>query len=145
MLVDPRTNDRRTYRYCKEDLADEIVGMWGYNDVKSDMRIHTFEENGSATFTGWSNYLDEFSVLENSGYKVIGDLLFQYFSNDEENSTPYIVARLMYVPNGNALGDMMYISTYSLNEEANTETTTSWLRIKQSLDLPGKAYNYSAT
>ena len=145
VLVDPRTNDRRTYRYCKEDLADEIMGMWVYNDVKSDMRIHTFEENGSATFTGWSNYLDEFSVLENSGYKVIGDLLFQYFSNDEENSTPYIVARLMYVPNGNALGDMMYISTYSLNEESNTETTTSWLRIKQSLDLPGKAYNYSAT
>ena len=51
----------------------------------------------------------------------------------------------MYVPNGNALGDMMYISTYSFDEEANTETITSWLRVKQNLDLAGKAYDYSAT
>ena len=81
--------------------------------------------------------------MENSGYKVIGDLLFQYFSNDEENSTPYIVSRLMYVPNGNALGDMMYISTYSFDEEANTETITSWLRIKQELNLTGQIYDYN--
>ena len=143
-LVDEKGN-RNVFNYCENDLADEVVGMWVYNDVKSDMRIHTYEENGSATFTGWSNYLNEFSVMENSGYKVIGDLLFQYFSNDEENSTPYIVSRLMYVPNGNALGDMMYISTYSFDEEANTETITSWLRVKQNLDLAGKAYDYSAT
>ena len=143
-LVDEKGN-RNVFNYCENDLADEVVGMWVYNDVKSDMRIHTYEENGSATFTGWSNYLNEFSVMENSGYKVIGDLLFQYFSNDEENSTPYIVSRLMYVPNGNALGDMMYISTYSLDEEANTETITSWLRIKQHLDLTGKAYDYNNT
>ena len=143
-LVDEKGN-RNVFNYCENDLADEVVGMWIYNDVKSDMRIHTYEENGSATFTGWSNYLNEFSVMENSGYKVIGDLLFQYFSNDEENSTPYIVSRLMYVPNGNALGDMMYISTYSFDEEANTETITSWLRVKQNLDLAGKAYDYSAT
>ena len=141
----PDLEYRMAYEYCANDLADEVVGMWIYNDVKSDMRIHTYEENGSATFTGWSNYLNEFSVMENSGYKVIGDLLFQYFSNDEENSTPYIVSRLMYVPNGNALGDMMYISTYSFDEEANTETITSWLRVKQNLDLAGKAYDYSAT
>ena len=143
-LVDEKGN-RNVFNYCENDLADEVVGMWVYNDVKSDMRIHTYEENGSATFTGWSNYLNEFSVMENSGYKVIGDLLFQYFSNDEENSTPYIVSRLMYVPNGNALGDMMYISTYSFDEEANTETITSWLRVKQNLNLAGKAYDYSAT
>jgi hypothetical protein len=141
VLVD-ELDVRQTYHFCENNLADELVGMWVYNDVKSDMRIHTFEENGSATFTGWSNYLNEFSVMENSGYKVIGDLLFQYFSNDEENSTPYIVSRLMYVPNGNALGDMMYISTYSFDEEANTETITSWLRVKQNLNLTGKTYDY---
>jgi hypothetical protein len=142
VLVD-ELDVRQTYHFCENNLADELVGMWVYNDVKSDMRIHTFEENGSATFTGWSNYLNEFSVMENSGYKVIGDLLFQYFSNDEENSTPYIVSRLMYVPNGNALGDMMYISTYSFDEEANTETITSWLRVKQNLNLTGKTYAYN--
>ena len=143
VLVD-ELDVRQTYHFCENNLADELVGMWVYNDVKSDMRIHTFEENGSATFTGWSNYLNEFSVMENSGYKVIGDLLFQYFSNDEENSTPYIASRLMYVPNGNALGDMMYISTYSFDEEANTETITSWLRVKEGLNLTGKTYDYSA-
>lgn len=38
-----------TFNYCKEDLADEIVGMWVCNDVPTDgdtdMMIETFYEN----------------------------------------------------------------------------------------------------
>ena len=94
---------RLDYDYCKEDLSDEIVGMWVCNDAKDNMRIHSFDENGSAVFTGWSEHLGEFSVLENSNYKVIGDLIFQGSSNGEK----HIASKLVYVPNGNEYGDIM--------------------------------------
>ena len=132
---------RLTYDYCNEDLSEEIVGMWVYNDVKEAMRIHTFDNNGSATFTGWSEYLGEFSVLENSNYRVVGDLVFQGFSNEEDSFTKYIAAKLIYAPNGTAHGDIMTFKSYSSD---GTESVQSWLRIKQYLDLTGTTYDYSS-
>ena len=131
--------ERMTFNYCANDLSEEIVGMWVYNDVKEAMRIHTFDNNGSATFTGWSEYLGEFSVLENSNYRVVGDLVFQGFSNEEDSFTKYIAAKLIYAPNGTAHGDIMTFKSYSSD---GTESVQSWLRIKQSLDLTGTTYDY---
>ena len=132
-------NIRLDYDYCAKDLSEEIVGMWVYNDVKEAMRIHTFDNNGSATFTGWSEYLGEFSVLENSNYRVVGDLVFQGFSNEEDSFTKYIAAKLIYAPNGTAHGDIMTFKSYSSD---GTESVQSWLRVKQTLDLAGKKYDY---
>ena len=43
---------RFIYNYCKEDLSDEIVGMWvctdGLPEVEKDMAITTYSEDGSA-------------------------------------------------------------------------------------------------
>ena len=128
---------RLTYDYCDKDLSDEIVGMWVYNDPK-EMRIHSFDENGSAVFTGWSEELGVLSVLENSNYKVVGDLIFQGFSNGEK----YIASKLVYEPNGTAHGDIMLFKHCLFD---GTESVQSWLRVKQNLDLAGKAYDYSAT
>ena len=133
--------ERMTFNYCANDLSEEIVGMWVYNNVKEAMRIHTFDNNGSATFTGWSEYLGEFSVLENSNYRVVGDLVFQGFSNEEDSFTKYIAAKLIYAPNGTAHGDIMTFKSYSSD---GTESVQSWLRIKQSLDLTGTTYDYSS-
>ena len=133
-------NIRLDYDYCAKDISEEIVGMWVYNDVKEAMRIHTFDNNGSATFTGWSEYLGEFSVLENSNYRVVGDLVFQGFSNEEDSFTKYIAAKLIYAPNGTAHGDIMTFKSYSSD---GTESVQSWLRIKQYLDLTG-TYDYSS-
>ena len=129
---------RLTYDYCDKDLSDEIVGMWVCNDAKDNMRIHSFDENGNAVFTGWSEYLGEFSVLENSNYKVVGDLIFQGFSNGEK----YIASKLVYDPNGNAYGNIMLFKNSLFD---GTESVQSWLRINQSLDLAGKAYDYIAS
>ena len=131
-------NIRLTYDYCKEDLSDEIVGMWIYNDP-NEMRIHTFEENGKAVFTGWSEDLGVLSVLEESDYKVVGDLIFQGFSNDEDSFAKYIAARLIYSPNGTAHGDIMTFKHFLFD---GTESAQSWLRVKQTLDLAGKTYDY---
>ena len=133
---------RLTYDYCKEDLSEEVVGMWVCNDAKNNMRIHTFDGKGSSAFTGWSEHLGEFSVLDNSNYKVIGDLIFQGFSNAEKPSSKYIAARVIYTPNGTAHGDIMTFKHYLFD---GAESTESWLRIKQNLDLPGNKYDYRAT
>ena len=134
-------NIRLDYDYCAKDLSEEIVGMWVYNDVKEAMRIHTFDNNGSATFTGWSEYLGEFSVLENSNYRVVGDLVFQGFSNEEDSFTKYIAAKLIYAPNGTAYGDIMTFKSYSSD---GTESVQSWLRVKQHLNLTNKVYAYKS-
>jgi hypothetical protein len=129
---------RLTYDYCDKDLSDEIVGMWVCNDAKDNMRIHSFDENGNAVFTGWSEYLGEFSVLENSNYKVVGDLIFQGFSNGEK----YIASKLVYDPNGNAYGNIMLFKHCLFD---GTESVQSWLRVKQNLNLSGKKYDYTKT
>ena len=132
-------NIRLTYDYCKEDLSDEIVGMWVCNDAKDNMRIQSFEENGNTVFSGWSEHLGEFSVLDNANYKVVGDLIFQGFPNGENSFSKYIAAKLIYTPNGTAHGDIMTFKHFLFD---GAESAESWLRVKQTLDLAGKTYDY---
>ena len=129
---------RLTYDYCKTDLSDEIVGMWVLNNGQ-EMRIHSFDEKGNAVFTGWSDALDEFSVLEDSKYKVVGDLIFQGFSTDEGSTYKYIASKLIYSPNGTAYGDIMSFKHRLFD---GTETIQSWLRVKQNLNLVNRTYDY---
>ena len=133
---------RLTYDYCDNDLADEVVGMWVCNDAKDNMRIQTFEENGNTVFSGWSEHLGEFSVLDNANYKVVGDLIFQGFSNAQKPSSKYIAAKIIYAPNGTALGDIMTFKHYLFDR---IESAESWLSIKQDLDLKGQKYDYIKT
>ena len=135
-------NIRLTYDYCKEDLSDEIVGMWVCNNAKDNMRIQSFEENGNTVFSGWSGHLGEFSVLDNANYKVVGDLIFQGFPNGENSFSKYIAAKLIYTPNGTAHGDIMTFKHFLFD---GAESAESWLRVRQSLDLAGKTYDYSSS
>jgi hypothetical protein len=62
---------------------------------------------------------------------------------DEEtsNSTKYISTRLAYTPNGTAAGDIMVYKHYT----ETLETSSTYLRIKQNLDLAGNKYDYIKT
>ena len=131
-----------TFHYCENDLSEEIVGMWVCNDgpttAKEDMMIQVFNEDGSSVMTG---YADEIHVNDKStSYKVVGDLVFLIMNKE---SVKYEAFRMTYSPNGTAFGDVMAL-TLAVNNE-NIAPTTSWLRIKQNLDLASKAYDYSAT
>ena len=136
---------RLTYDYCEEDLADEVVGMWVCNDTpneqKNDIAIISYFENGTSTFTGMIPNAESYMVTANSSYKVVGDLLFQ--KNAEENSTLYLAKRLVYTPNGTPFGDILTQKSYVNVENKRVETSMTYLRIKQSLDLTGKTYDYS--
>ena len=136
-------NIRLTYDYCKEDLSDEIVGMQVCTDAPTENAestiVHTFMDNGKAIYTGYGTRVDEYLVNKETTYEVIGDLLFYALPQDKlaEGEDSYITKKLAYRPNGIAYGDIM--------EEKTIKSTSTMLRIKQSLDLNiDKKYDYSS-
>ena len=133
-----------TYDYCKNDLSDEIVGMWVCHDAPTNnseaMIVHTFMENGKAIYTGFGTYVDEYLVNEETTYEVVGDLLFYALPQDNlvEGAHSYIIKKLTYKPNGVDYGDIMEEKSVKSDEER----TSTMLRIKQNLNLTGKTYDY---
>ena len=57
-----------------------------------------------------------------------------------KESVKYETFKMTYSPNGTAYGDIMTL-TLAINN-ANIAPTTTWLRVKQSLNLTGKTYDY---
>ena len=148
-LVDEKGN-RNVFNYCENDLADEVVGMWvcngGVLGQKGDINIQTFNTDGKAIFTGGST-TDENEPFLNieSTYKVIGDLAFQKMAGDLVPDK-YQVFQMTYAPDGTSAGDIMIQKMYLTTEKGTREeTVSSWLRIKQHLELPGMKYDYNNT
>ena len=146
------TGERYVYNYCANDLADEIVGMWVCNDSKvdaqNDMLIQTFNKGGKTVMTGYlPEGEDAEHVLNQEGdYKVVGDLVFLGISTNKggDNNTFYVAKRLIYAPEATANGDIMTFRFYLPMGNDIVESSESWLRIKQSLDLTGTTYDYSS-
>ena len=145
--------ERLTYKYCANDLSDEIIGMWVCNDfttnAESDIMIETFDKNGKSTLTGFLPLeADAEQILNNqTDYKVVGDLLFITIPADKVGAEKpiYVADKLIYSPNGTGLGDILTIKTYPKVDGQFKESYSSWLRVKQSLDLAGKKYDYIKT
>ena len=146
---DYQCEDRVTYNYCANDLADEIVGMWvctdGPTDADNDMMIRNFSNDGKTTFTGLLPFGDDPESILNYevNYKVVGNLVF--LELPENNAVKYNAERLIYSPNATALGDILTIHRYLPTENGLIESKASFLRVKQSLDLAGQKYNYIKT
>ena len=131
---------RLTYDYCENDLSDEILGMWVCNDgIENDMAINTFAENGKSYITTFLADENDYVLNKEGDYKVVGNLLIKTVKGDSGTSDSYIVIGLDYMPNGTELGDIMtmYLPAY--------EAKSTFLRIKQNLELPGTKYDYRAT
>ena len=154
------TNDegrRFTYDYCANDLADEIVGMWVCNDVpaegegegEGEMMIETFYENGKSVLTGFLPLEDGSELVKNNetDYNVVGDLLFVTIPDDKLGGaqSKYIVQKLIYSPNGTSAGDIMTLKAVVKVGDQVVEGKSSWLRIKQYLELEGNKYDYIKT
>ena len=115
MVWDDELDIRYTYRYCENDLADEIVGMWVDNGAnENEIVIQTYQADGKVIRTGYVPGIDALAANYQATYKVIGDLLFvnspSEILGDKEFS--YVAVRLTYLPNGTSLGDIM---TYKKN------------------------------
>ena len=136
--------ERYLYNYCKEDLSDEIVGMWVCTDGptmdrKNDMLIETFNDDGSVVMTGYLVDGINFLLNENSStYKVFGDLVF---IKTAQEYAMYIAMKMTYSPNGTSLGDVMTFT----NPAKGVASNSAWLRVNQSLDLASKKYDHIKT
>ena len=153
MVLDDELDIRYTYQYCKNDLADEIVGMWvckdgGLPGVDNDMLIMTFSENGKMTMTTPKSAFIPFDyVNEEVDYVIVGDLLFKNFygENPAEGYIRCQPSRLTYSSNETALGDMLIEHIHAPYQNATLELNVSYVRVKQNLELPGTKYDYRAT
>ena len=139
--------EKLTYRYCANDLADEIVGMWVCTQTPSgkaeDMLIQDFQKDGKLITTEKVPEVDDFVVVGNSTYKVFGDLYMIY--GEGEGEVAPLVFKFNVASNATELGDMMTVTGFMQTENGVVEATSPWLRINQSLDLAGKKYDYIKT
>ena len=140
--INPENEERVTFNYCANDLSKEIVGMWvctdGPANKENDMLIQIFNEDGTSVMTGDA---DELLVNdESTTYKVIGDLLLLQMNKE---SVSYVPFRITYSPDATTLGDVMTLTLAMKN--AGINSTATWLRVKQSLDLADQKYDYIKT
>ena len=150
MVWDDEFDIRYTYRYCENDLSDEVVGMWVCNESASDsnkiMYIMTYNEDGTAEFTGASTMRDEHLLSMKFTYKVVGNLLFRIVPEEDllGNIPPLTPTLLTYNPNGTSLGDILTQRYYVVNDEYEVEESVeSFVRVKQNLNLTGITYDYN--
>ena len=139
MVFSEELDIRYTYRYCENDLSDEVVGMWVCNEGVAGMTIQSYQNDGKSIFTGFSLGANDYMINMESTYNVVGDLMFQ------KTGDMHFVTRLTYVPNGTSLGDILYTTATIWVNDAYVTSSYSFLRIKQNLNLSGKAYDYNNT
>ncbi len=144
--------NRFTFNYCKEDLSEEVVGMWvcheGLPGVENDMAIFTYSEDGKMTMTTQASaFIPADFVNVVCDYKVVGDIMFKNVpkENTSEGNAFCQPVRLAYSANGTTLGDILIENIFAPHENGVVEITSSWLRIKQHLELPGMKYDYIKT
>ena len=139
------TGERYIYQYCENDLADKIVGMWVCTNTSvfdDKMSINTYQEDGTALFTGFTFEANDYMANLKSTYKVIGDLMIQKY-NLSDGGSQYLTFRLSYTPNATEMGDVLTITSSMLVGDEVVESYSTLLRIKQSLDLADKNYDYN--
>ena len=141
-ISDKDGNRRHVFQYCKEDLADEIVGMWVcteevFGQDEESVGINTYTKDGKSYLTAFLPDADGYLTQMESDYKVVGNLLIGWTKGGPDATSSYLVLGLDYMPNGTELGDIMtfYNPVYG--------TRPTFLRIRQSLDLANKNYDYS--
>ena len=135
--------DHMTYYYCEEDLSDEIVGMWVWHGGEN-ATIQTFTEDGKLITTSAASGLHDNLKQQVSEYKVVGDLRFHIFLEETIDHDRCVPARLIYTPNGTTVGDVMSINFYATTTGDFVETTKSFIRVKEGLNLTGQKYAYSS-
>ena len=140
-MVDDELDVHFNYNYCEKDLSKEIVGMWvstqeTFGQKDGSVAINTFNENGKAYVTAFVPEIDGYINQGESDYKVIGNMLITWVKYDSNLPALYTAIEIDIIPNGTELGDIMtsYNPVYG--------TTVSFLRVKQSLNLTGKTYDY---
>ena len=144
--------ERYIYQYCANDLSNEIIGMWvcheGLPGVENDMAIFTYSEDGKMTMTTQASpFIPADFVNVVCDYKVVGDILFTNVPKEDasEGNALCQPLRLTYTANGTTLGDIFTQTLYAPTENGTVNLSSTFLRVKQNLELPGMKYDYIKT
>ena len=150
---------RYTYNYCKHDISNDVLGVWVCNDTadvaEKDMAIANYQDNERALYTGLlPGGGGEYGVNNEESYNVVGDMMFRRVitraGTSAAGGTKYIASQLVYTPRGTAFGDVLTERIFvPINGGGGggggvEERVFSWLRVKQTLSLQDKKYNYSS-
>ena len=146
IVLNDKFDIRATYHYCKNDLADEVIGTWVCTFVSfmdAEMAINTYKEDGTALFTGFVPWGGGYMANVETTYEVVGDLMLQ--SNPVgEGVFKYLAFRLNYTPNATEGGDDVLTNTsYMLVNDEVVVSSASMIRVKEYLDLASKNYDYN--
>lgn len=138
VITEGITGNRYVYTYCKNDISQDILGMWFMQDQNITTIMH-INENNKLVYTGAFHENSDYNFIEPSlsyetSYKLVGDLFYYTVKiNGEEKS---FFSRLRYDKDRSAYGDV-------LTFDGPKGVTSSFMRVKESLDLAGKKYGYT--
>ena len=141
VLIDVLTGERTTYRYCENDLADEIQGTWknigSSGEENPNVIYQTFEEDGGIVYCYFSSVKNDFVVDEGYTYKLTGDLLIRVTPKEyvDKGTPSYSALQLVYTPD-ETLGDALDMVSFTFFGDEVLQATVSWLRVKEPLGLP---------
>lgn len=150
MVFHDAVNDQTlTYEYCEKDLSKEIVGQWVNLTSASEtaglnMMIMTFNEDGTTIYTGYDPVSSMSGLNGLASYKMFGDLMVHIIPDEyvQYGMPKYTFMRMSYSEDGMDFGDTMTLSYSLLSGDKVIESSISWLRVKQTLNLPEMKYDY---
>lgn len=141
VLIDVLTGERTTYRYCENDLADEIQGTWKNTgsswEKNPDLNYQTFKEDGCIVHYYYLSEEEDWDVETGYTYNVVGDLLVRITPKEyvDKGTPSYSALQLVYTPD-ETLGDALDMVSFTFFDDEVLQVTVSWLRVKEPLDLP---------
>ena len=143
LVFDEETGAGYYFAYCHEDLSDKVVGSWLVQTDETS-EIHTYYENGTTETIGYYYHLGEsYDTIVLGTYKVVGDILFETVKYSEDMVLSF-GSRISHSPNGSPFGDTLMSTSLYLQDNELLEEVATTVRVKPSLDLASKKYNYSA-
>lgn len=148
LAITDENGKRAVYRYCNEDLSDDVLGTWvctdGLDDGERNTMVKTFRRDGKSVLSGFSHVEGKFVVNSEANYKVIGDLLLMEVPEEPvEGLPPYVCSKLSYYPDASESGDVLVQMQYINKPGSSLTSSISFLRVKEYLDLPDNKYGYS--
>ena len=142
MTINEETGGGYYFAYCYESPSEEIIGSWM---VQSDLtsEIHTYYEDGTADCRAYYYHLGEqYETYVKGTYKVIGDILFETMDYGDDAIYSF-GSRIFYTPGGSPFGDVMTSETCGYEGDEFVRYKESVVRVKPSLDLAAKKYEYA--
>lgn len=149
VLVDEKNGERDVYRYCAKNITDELQGTWAslttFYSSENEVFFYNYNEDGHMYYTCLYDDEDTLIASTPAPYKVIGDLVFEYYEMYEEDSlaNPYMATRMNIESRRNSeLRDVLTMNYSFCYGEDLIEGSSAYYRLMDELNVVGRTYDY---